>query len=118
MKIIMDLDDTLFIRTKKTKEYFKLSQKYYELAIINEKINKKMFKLFNDADEKIILTGRNGKFFRDITLAQLDESHVDWQTLLLCPKDTLVLDWKKNIVKGLKKQGWKWIDNDTDYRRK
>ena len=110
-KIIIDMDDTLFLSTDKSKALMKMSQYYYSLSLTQMVPNKEVLKKMK-GKEVIILTGRNEKYFDEDTRKQLEGIKV--KSIITCPKDRLVMEWKKDIVKHLKTKfpGTEWIDNE------
>jgi len=114
--IIMDLDDTLFKHTWLSRFFWKLSQFFYKLGIRSEKRDGllwfwlKGYKWHHPNSQIIILTGRNINFFEKITKEQLKRNNIDYEGLIMCSKNSLVLDWKKRIVKNFKNVIW--LDNE------
>lgn len=114
MKIIVDLDGTLFLHTDYSKYLMKKSQELYELSLFKMDLNKELVKKLK-GKEVFILTGRNEKYFNDATKEQLRDSGIKYKSIIICPKDRLVMNWKKEIVNHLKNKfkNVEWFDDEA-----
>lgn len=114
MKVIVDLDGTLFLDTEYSKYLMKKSQDLYELSLFKMILNKELLKKLK-GKEVFILTGRNEKYFDEATKEQLKDNGIKVSHIITCPKDRLVMEWKKDIVKHLinKFPKTEWIDNEA-----
>jgi Fe-S cluster biosynthesis and repair protein YggX len=111
--IVMDLDDTLFIRSSLTKFLFWLSNQIYKVGFIFEKLNKTSFDLLKRYERRIILTSRADNWMNEATLSQLRRHKVPFNSIIMCPRASLYREWKKKIIEEIsKKGGFTWVDND------
>lgn len=114
--VIVDLDDTLFIRSKITKFFFKLSKLVFKTGVRFEKINLGLLKKLDEYDVKIVLTARANDWMRKVTLEQLSRWKIEIDGIIFCPRGKLYVEWKKEIISKLKKKhkDLVWIDYDVN----
>lgn len=108
---VFDLDNTLYLKTFWATFFYNLSHFFYKLSIRFEKFNKELFD--SCKDRVIILTGRNDRLYMNDTFEQL-KNIVKPKDIILCPNDYLVIEWKKEQIRYLKKMfDVKWYDDDN-----
>lgn len=115
MTVVVDLDDTLFKRTRFSKFCFKLANKIFLLGLRSERIDRTLKRrLILDYDRIIILSGRADDWMKTVTLKQLKKHHIPANSVLLCPRGELYLRWKKEQVEKLREKypDLVWEDND------
>jgi hypothetical protein len=111
--IVMDLDDTLFIRSSLTNFLFWLSNQIYKAGFIFERLNKTSFNLLNRYERRIILTSRADDWMNEATLQQLRRNKVLFDSIIMCPRGRMYREWKKKMIEEIsKKGGFTWVDND------
>jgi hypothetical protein len=113
--LVIDLDDTLFKVGRTTRFFFNLSKKIYRIGFRFEKLNHEMLEVIRQHDASIILSARADDWMRDITLTQLEKHRITANKIILCPRNDLYMNWKKEIIKDLQKayKDLIWIDNDA-----
>ena len=102
---VFDLDGTLVKRSGRG--WF--GEKILRLI---EKPNREMITKIKDYDVVIILTGRN-KAYRELTEQQLKRFGVKFDKLIMHPELDRILDWKREQIEKLKREGEvEWFDDD------
>ena len=115
MKVVLDLDKTLYKYKWYGIIFMRISQFFHDLALKAGRFDEGLYKKYEN-DEIIILTGRNDRFYSKTTLEQLKKDNVKYSKIYVCPKEDLVLRWKKQIVK--KEKADIWLDDMSEIKRK
>jgi hypothetical protein len=113
--LVIDLDDTLFKVGRITRFFFNLSKKIFRIGFRFERLNHEMLEVIRQHDTSIVLSARADDWMRDITLKQIEKYGISVSKIILCPRNDLYMNWKRESIKELQKvyKDLKWIDNDA-----
>ena len=105
MKVIFDLDNTLYKFSWYGRLLMKLSQYFYDLSCKSGRFDRELFDKYKGY-EIVILTGRNAKFYKETTKEQLNRDIGTNYRLYICPKNDLAVKWKREVVEQEKPDVW------------
>jgi hypothetical protein len=113
--LVIDLDDTLFKVGRTTRFFFNLSKKIFRIGFRFEKLNHEMLEVIRQHNTSIVLSARADDWMRDITLKQIEKNGISVSKIILCPRNDLYMNWKRESIKELQKvyKDLIWIDNDA-----
>jgi len=115
--IITDLDDTLFMNTRLSRFFIKISQFFFNFASNFQRLNPSLKKQLDSADKVIILTSR-GQWCKGSTIAELRKYGIKFDQLILPIRGDVYIKWKEEQVNGLmmilKARGYEvvWFDDE------
>ena len=117
--IVVDLDDTLFIRSKLTELLFRLSKLVYKVAIRFEKANPELLNKLSQYSKRIVLTARANDWMKKPTLSQLKRHGISVDGIIMCPRARLYRQWKRKKIAELQEKhgSLTWVDDDLRARK-
>ena len=110
--LVVDLDDTLFIHSFRTRLFFRISRLFHKLALRSVRLNRDLAEDIRGR-RVIIMTGRNLDGDKEVVEAQLRRHKVEYESILLCPRMKLTMDWKRRELDSIEKKygSYFWIDD-------
>lgn len=110
--LVVDLDDTLFLHTFWTRLFFAISKFWHKMALNTVVLNRE---LAGDIRSRkvVILSARNSEGDKAIMENKLKKFGIQSEEILLCPRNQVMMDWKKEELKKIKSRygSYHWIDD-------
>ena len=111
--IFVDLDGTLFKDSWLSNIIFRVARLFRDIAYRFQKVDVQIRDQMRKYDKIIILTGRSLSML-GITMDQLHTHKIEFNKVIMCDRQNLFVDWKKNVINNNSEQSDNitWLDDE------